>query len=51
MDEENLEKVRDFAISLGAEFGAIFDSLWVHGDESRLEKLAEIKLAGGGLRR
>ena len=51
VDEENLEKVRDFAISLGAEFGAIFDSLWVHGDESRLEKLAEIKLAGGGLRR
>lgn len=50
VDEENLEKVRDFAISLGAEFGAIFDSLWVHGDESRLEKLAEIKLAGGGLR-
>ena len=51
VDEENLEKVRDFAISLGAEFGAIFDSLWVHGDESRLEQLAEIKLAGGGLRR
>lgn len=51
VDEENLEKVRDFAISLGVEFGAIFDSLWVHGDESRLEKLAEIKLAGGGLRR
>lgn len=51
VDEENLEKVRDFAISLGAEFGTIFDSLWVHGDESRLEKLAEIKLAGGGLRR
>ena len=51
VDEENLEKVRDFAISLGAEFGAIFDSLWVHGDESRLEKLAEIKLASGGLSR
>ena len=51
VDEENLEKVRDFAINLGKEFGAIFDSLWVHGDESRLEKLAEIKLAGGGLRR
>ena len=51
VDEENLEKVRDFAINLGKEFGAIFDSLWVHGDESRLEKLAEIKLAVGGLRR
>lgn len=51
MDEENLEKVRDFAINLGKEFGAIFDSLWVHGDESRLEKLAEIKLASGGLSR
>ena len=51
VDEENLEKVRNFAINLGKEFGAIFDSLWVHGDESRLEQLAEIKLAGGGLRR
>lgn len=51
VDEENLEKVRDFAINLGKEFGAIFDSLWVHGDESRLEKLAEIKLASGGLSR
>ena len=51
VDEENLEKVRNFAINLGKEFGAIFDSLWVHGDESRLEKLAEIKLVGGGLRR
>lgn len=51
VDEENLEKVRNFAINLGKEFGAIFDSLWVHGDESRLEKLAEIKLASGGLSR
>ena len=51
VDEENLEKVRNFAINLGKEFGAIFDSLWVHGDESRLEKLAEIILASGGLSR
>lgn len=39
---------------LGAEFGAIFDSLWTHGDEKRLERIAEAKLADvprGGIRR
>ncbi len=52
VDDANLEKVRAFAIKLGAEFGAIFDSLWTHGDESKLERLAEAKLAeisGGGI--
>ena len=44
VNEENLEKVRNFAISIGPEFGAIFDALWTHGDESRLEILQEIKL-------
>ena len=54
VDDNNLEKVRDFTLRLGAEFGAIFDALWTHGDESKLEKLAEVKLAEiskGGIRR
>ena len=54
VDDDNLEKVREFVTGLGAEFGAIFDALWTHGDESKLEKLAEAKLAempGGGIRR
>lgn len=53
VDEPNLEKVRNFVVNLGAEFLAIFDALWVHNDESRLEILAEIKLADkeiGGIR-
>ncbi len=40
VNEENMEKVRNFVINLGAEFVAIFDSLWTHGDESRLEHIA-----------
>lgn len=54
VDDANLEKVRGFVINLGAEFGAIFDTLWTHGDESKLERLAEAKLAEmseGGIRR
>ena len=45
VDDDNLEKVRRFVIGLGAEFVAIFDALWTHGDESKLERLAEAKLA------
>ena len=54
VDDANLEKVRSFVTGLGAEFGAIFDALWTHGDESRLERIAEAKLAEmprGGIRR
>lgn len=54
VEEEHLDKVRGFVTGLGAEFGAIFDALWIHGDESRLEIIAEAKLAnmpGGGIRR
>ena len=40
-----MEKVRGFVTGLGVEFGAIFDALWTHGDESKLERLAEVKLA------
>ena len=45
VDDENLEKVREFAAKLGKEFVAIFDSMWTHGEESRLERIAEAKLA------
>ena len=54
VNADNLEKVRGFVTGLGAEFGAIFDALWTHGDESKLERLAEAKLAEmpeGGIRR
>ena len=54
VDDANLEKVRGFVKGLGAEFGAIFDVLWTYGDESKLERLAEAKLAempGGGIRK
>lgn len=54
VDDANLEKVRSFVTGLGAEFVAIFDALWTHGDESKLERLAEAKLAempGGGIRK
>ena len=54
VDDTNLEKIRGFVAVLGAEFGAIFDALWTHGDESKLERLAEAKLAEmseGGIRR
>ena len=54
VDDTNLEKVRSFVTELGAEFVAIFDALWTHGDESKLEILAEAKLAempGGGIRK
>ena len=43
VDEENLETVRNFVSEMGAEICATFDSLWVYGNEERLEKLAELK--------
>ena len=45
VDEDHLETVRNFVKDLGAEFTAIFDAMWTHGDEKRLERLAEAKLA------
>ena len=45
VDDDNFEKVREFVTGLGAEFMAIFDAMWTHGDEKRLERLAEAKLA------
>jgi hypothetical protein len=45
VNEENLDKVRAFVKDLGAEFVAVFDALWTHGEESKLERIAEAKLA------
>lgn len=52
VDEANFEKVREFVLKLGGEPCAIFDSLWIHGDESRMEIVAEARLANsrGGRR-
>ena len=44
VDEENVEVIRDFVANLGKELLATFDLLWTHGDETRLEKIAELKL-------
>ena len=44
VDEANLEIVRNFTLKLGSEFKAIFDALWTHGDESRIEIIAELNI-------
>ena len=45
VDEANFATVREFVLKLGGEPCAIFDSLWTHGDESRMEIVAEARLA------
>ena len=44
VDEANLEIVRNFTSKLGSEFKAIFDALWTHSDESRIEIIAELNI-------
>lgn len=51
VDEANFEKVREFVLKLGKEPCAIFDSLWIHGDEARTEIVAAARLANKGGRR
>ena len=57
VDDEHFEVVRDFMKQVGAELRATFESMWTHGDERRLERLAEIQMAEadslsqGGIRR
>ena len=43
VDEENVEVIIDFVAKLGKELLATFYLLWTHGDETRLEKIAELK--------
>ncbi len=42
---EDIEKVRDFVKGIGAEFVSIFDVLWTHNDEERLERIAELNVS------
>ena len=44
VDEENFEVVREFMEQIGAEARAAFESMWAHGDEKRLERLAELQV-------
>ena len=44
VDDEHFEIVRDFMKQIGAEPRAAFESMWAHGDEKRLEHLAEIQM-------
>jgi len=48
VDEEHFEIARNFMSKLGEEPRAVFDQLWTHGDEKRLEKLAEVKMTTHG---
>ena len=52
VSEADFGKVREFVSELGQEFCAVFDSLWTHGDEARMEVVAEARLANakGGRR-
>lgn len=52
VSEADFGKVREFVSGLGQEFCAVFDSLWTHGDEARMEVVAEARLASakGGRR-
>ena len=44
VDEKNLEKVRNFTKRLGDEFCSLFESMWIHNDDARLELIAEARL-------
>ena len=43
VDEENVEKVREFVKKLGEEFTSLFDILWSKNDESRLKLISELE--------
>ena len=43
VDEEHFKVVRNFMKQVGPEPKAIFESMWTHGDEKRIEHLTKIK--------
>ena len=45
VNEKNLEKVRNFVGTMGEEILSTFDSMWANGNEKRLQKIAELKMA------
>ncbi len=45
VDDEHFEIVRDFMKQICAEPRAAFEAMWTHGDEKRLERLAELQMA------
>ena len=44
VDEENVEKVREFVKKLGEEFTSVFDILWSKNDDKRLEFISELEI-------
>ncbi|MBR3660873.1 MAG: hypothetical protein IKN63_03105, partial [Bacilli bacterium] len=47
VDNKDVEKVIKFTKILGAEYEAVFESMWAANDEARLEIIAEIKMTDG----
>ena len=45
VSDEHVEVVRDFVEKLGPEITATFDNIWIHGDERRLERIAELRIS------
>ena len=46
VDEENVEKVREFVKKLGPEFLEVFDTMWIMGNDERLEIIASLRIGG-----
>ena len=42
VDDEHFEIVRDFIKKLGPELRALFELMWAHGDENRMERISEL---------
>ena len=51
VDEEHFEIVREFMRQVGEEARAAFESMWAHGDEARLEKIASLQITKKVMRR
>ncbi len=47
VSDEHFEIVRDFMKQVGAEPTAVFETIWTHGDEKRLEHLLEVQMTDG----
>ena len=46
VDEENVEKAREFVKKLGPEFLEVFDTMWIIGNDERLEIIASLRKEG-----